>query len=306
MHFSIDFLRTFISLAEERSFSIAAKKLHKSQSSVSSQITLLEDQCGTKLVDRSRRPLRLTQAGVLFLNFAKEVIHRTQQLSASVAELKGEIAGEIKIGAITSMATFLLPSIVQDILEKFKTLRVIISAQNVSQLCEAVRRGEIDLAIVLSDLEPSQLSAHILGVESLCFVVAPSHELARAQRITSKKLRKSPFVVGQESSSYTEMLDRLLKKRGFSEYKVAARISTFEGMKEITRTGIGISILPKYTVDRELRNKTLVAVHVKGLELYANIYLVENARHVETPTLMAVKNLIIDHITARVSRHVRS
>lgn len=169
MHFSSDFLRTFIKVAEERSFSVAAKKLHKSQSSVSSQITLLEDQCGTRLFDRSPRPLRLTQAGVLLLNFAKEVMQRTRQLSASLTELKGGIAGEVKIGSITSIATFLLPPIVRAILDNFKNLRVTISAQNVSQLCESVRKGEIDLAIVLSDQKPSGLSVQVLRTESFLF-----------------------------------------------------------------------------------------------------------------------------------------
>ena len=191
MHFSSDSLQTFVAVAEERSFSLAAKKLHKSQSSVSSQVNLLEEQCGTKFFDRSPRPLRLTQAGVLLLTFAKDVMYRAQALSASLAELKEGVAGEVKIGAITSIATALLPSIVRGILDRFKNLRITVSAQNVSQLCESVRRGEIDFAILLSDQEPSGVSARVLRTESLFFVVAPDH-VSASQRQLRMESAKHP------------------------------------------------------------------------------------------------------------------
>ena len=95
-----------------------------------------------------------------------------------MTELKEGIAGEVRIGAITSIATLLLPSLVRAILDNFKNLRVTISAQNVSQLCESVRTGELDLAIILSDQEPSGLSASVLRTELFYFVVAPGHSAA--------------------------------------------------------------------------------------------------------------------------------
>jgi DNA-binding transcriptional LysR family regulator len=309
MHFSSDSLQTFIKVAEERSFSVAAKKLHKSQSSVSSQVTLLEDQCGMKLFHRSPRPLRLTQAGLLLLDFAKEVANRTQELSASLTDLKEGIAGEVRIGAITSITTFLLPSLVRTILHNFKNLRVTISAQNVSQLCESVRTGELDLAIILSDQEPGGLSASVLRTETFYCVVAPDHAAAGTTQLGVKMLGNYPLIMGQESSSYTQMLTRLLRKKGVSRYEVAARISTLEGMKEITRTGIGIGILPEYIVERDIRRKTLTRLRLKGGELHANIYLVENVRSVETATLVAVKNLIVTSMTrsarSRLSHEIR-
>lgn len=136
-------------------------------------------------------------------------------------------------------------------------------------------------------------------------MVAPDHFLAHKRQISPKRLQNTPFVVGQEGSSYAEMLNRMLQKKGFSEYEVAARISTLEGMKEITRTGIGIGILPEYIVEREIRNKILTPIHIKGLDLYANIYLVENARLMATPTVIMVRNLIISHMT-RSPRSVTS
>jgi DNA-binding transcriptional LysR family regulator len=300
MHFSSDSLNTFIKVAEERSFSVAAKKLHKSQSSVSSQVTLLEDQCGMKLLQRSPRPLRLTQAGILLLNFAKEVATRTQELSGSLTELKEGIAGEVRIGAITSIATFLLPSLVRAILDSFKNLRITISAQNVRQLCDSVRTGELDLAIVLSDQEPSGVCASVLRTEPFYFVVAPDHPAADKAQMSLKTLRNCPLIMGQESSSYTQMLNRMLRKKGVSRYEVAARISTLEGMREITRTGIGIGVLPHYVVEGDIRRKALTRLRIKGVDLHANIYLVENARSVETPTLAAVKNLMITCMTRSV------
>jgi DNA-binding transcriptional LysR family regulator len=253
-----------------------------------------------KLLQRSPRPLRLTQAGILLLNFAKEVATRTQELSGSLTELKEGIAGEVRIGAITSIATFLLPSLVRAILDSFKNLRITISAQNVRQLCDSVRTGELDLAIVLSDQEPSGVCASVLRTEPFYFVVAPDHPAADKAQMSLKTLRNCPLIMGQESSSYTQMLNRMLRKKGVSRYEVAARISTLEGMREITRTGIGIGVLPHYVVEGDIRRKALTRLRIKGVDLHANIYLVENARSVETPTLAAVKNLMITCMTRSV------
>jgi DNA-binding transcriptional LysR family regulator len=122
--------------------------------------------------------------------------------------------------------------------------------------------------------------------------------------ILRKILRNSPLIIGQESSSYTQMLNRMLRKKGLSRYEVVARISTLEGMKEITRTGIGIGILPQYIVEGDIRRNTLTRLHVKSGELRANIYLVENTRSVETPTLSAVKNLLMTYMTRSSSPEV--
>src|SRR5688572_13537603 len=106
MKFSDDLLRTFLAIYEEKNFSGAAETLHKSQPAVSIQIATLEKQIGLKLFNRSERPLRLTEAGSIFLQFAREVTNKANEVDRSLRELAIGTAGEVKIGASTSVGAY--------------------------------------------------------------------------------------------------------------------------------------------------------------------------------------------------------
>src|SRR5215471_21742597 len=99
MDLSTDFLRTFIAVCECKSFSLAAARVHKSQGAISTQIAKLEEQAGSKFIDRSQRQFKLTKEGKLFLNFARDVVARTDAAQRSLAALKSRNLEEVRLGA---------------------------------------------------------------------------------------------------------------------------------------------------------------------------------------------------------------
>ena len=298
MEYSRDSLRAFLGVCEERSFTKAAKRLRLSQSTLSTKIALLEEQAGLKFFERSPRPLQLTEAGRVFLNFAREVNNRTEDLERLFVDLVGGIGGEVRIGAVSGIASYVLPIIVKNIREKYQKVRVTILAETVYRLWESVRQGEVDVAVILADRHPTDLVAKHLRNEKLHFVASPDHPLLRNRSVLVEQLGSTPLVMGLKGGAYTQMLEGMFEKQGLSEYTVVARISSFEGMKEITRAGIGVSILPGFTIRSELKEKLLVRMTVKGIDLSASFMLVERRRHAETPTITAVKQMIEKHILA--------
>ena len=103
MNIDVDRLATFIQLAQEGSFTASGKSLRKSQSAVSLQIAGLERQFGLQLIDRSTRPIKLTEAGQLFLQFSEQIVNQTTDLERTMSELARGASGEVKIGATTSV-----------------------------------------------------------------------------------------------------------------------------------------------------------------------------------------------------------
>ena len=103
MDVTTDFLRTFIAVCECKSFSLATARVHKSQPAISTQIAKLEEQSGSKLIDRSQRQFRLTKEGELFLNFAHEVVAKTDAVQPSLTALKMGNTAEVRIGAPPGM-----------------------------------------------------------------------------------------------------------------------------------------------------------------------------------------------------------
>jgi DNA-binding transcriptional LysR family regulator len=295
MDFSTTLLRTFIEVARRGSFTLAAGSVHRTQAAVSTQMQVLEDGIGLKLIDRSERPLRLTEAGHLFLQFAEETVNKAETLAIFLKELAGGVAGQVRIGASLSVGAYLLPRLLGKILKKYPKLQLDVFTQNREIVCDAVAESRVDFGIVLSDEPPQNLQSTPLRDEPFYIVAAANHFLLRKRKATVQRLEKTPFIVGM-SNDYTQMADRMLRSLGVVRYPVGFRISNFEGRKECVRAGVGVTVLPKFTVADEFRKNTLASVKVKGITLSASILLIENPRHLSSPSVRFVKELIANGI----------
>jgi DNA-binding transcriptional LysR family regulator len=292
MKFSSATLACFVQVCQHRGFSQAAEKLGKSQSAISTQVAQLEKEVGIQLIDRSNRPLLLTEAGQLFLDFARDVLNKSESFERYLSEFSSGIAGEVRVGASTSVGTHILPGIISDVLRRFPNLKISLLTQARSLVFESVRRGDVDFGLVLSYRRPEGLAVQTLKREPLWFFISPKHALAKRRSIKLADLHKVPFVVGPKGTEYTEMISRVLSNHDLSAYQVTARISNFDGLKELVRAGHGIGLLPRFVVRREIREGHLDQVKVRGFNATADIMRVESFQHLSTPTITRIKEMI--------------
>jgi LysR family transcriptional regulator, transcriptional activator of the cysJI operon len=292
MNIDVDNLRTFISLAEEGSFTTSGKSLRKSQSAISLQIAGLERQFGLRLIDRSTRPIKLTEAGRLFLQFSVQIVNQTADLERTMSELAGGILGEVRIGATTSVGAYLLPPIARQLIEAFPKLSITIMSLPQTSVLTAVRTSEVDFAFVLSDKVPDDLEVTTLKKEPLWFVTSPGNAILKNLPLTMTDLRSVPFILGLKGNQYTGMMESILEERRFPKVPIAMRIGNYEGIKQAVCAGIGVAILPQFTVQNEIRNQTLVRIHIKGVNLDAKIMLVERTQALQRPTTASAKSFL--------------
>jgi len=293
---SIDHLRAFIAVLEESGFSNAAVKLHLSQSAVSMQVRLLEERIGATLLDRSKRPPRLTEVGRTVLEFGKQLVSTTGDLERYLQEFSSGFSGEVRVGAISSISAYLLVPIVFQLLRNSPNLKISIVAQSRSLLYDAVRHSGIDFAIVLSDEKPEDLAVDVIRREQLCFAVSSKHFLRSKKPVLVKDLKTAPFVHSLEGREYTKMVDRLLARVGLRDVKVAMRVSNWESIQEAARAGVGIAVLPKFVIERlrKQRGTKIYELPVQGVNSHADIMLVENPhRHFVSPSVTLVKNTFV-------------
>jgi len=295
MEFSLALLRSFLEVSRRGSFTLAATSLHITQAAISTQIHVLEESIGLMLIDRSERPLKLTEAGQIFLQFAEETLNKAEGLSNFFRELAGGVAGEVRIGAGLSVGTYVLPKIIGSILRTHPKLKMNLFTQNRETVCAAVAQSPLDFGIVLSDEAPRELQITPLPSELFCLVAGRNHPFVKKGSVSVEELKTTPFVVGM-STGYTEMVDRLLRLNGLTNYPIGFRISNFEGRKECVRAGVGVTILPEFTVADEIRKKTLARIKLKGIQLSGRIMLIENRRNLTSPTVQLVKQLIVSNI----------
>ncbi len=298
---SIDHLRAFIAVFEEKGFSNAAARLHLSQSAVSMQVRLLEERIGAILFDRSKRPPQLTQVGRTVLEFGKQLVSTTGDLERYLQEFSSGISGDVRVGAISSISAYLLVPIVFQLLRNSPNLKLSILTQSRSLIYDAVRHSAIDFAIVLSDEKPRNLAVNVLRRERLCFAISSKHFLRSKRVVTIKDLRTARFVHSLEGREYTKMVERLLERAGLKDVKVAMRVSNWESIQEAARAGVGIAVLPKFVIerDRTQRGRKIYELPVQGVTSHADIMLVENPdRHFVSPSVILVKNAIVSGLTA--------
>jgi DNA-binding transcriptional LysR family regulator len=298
MELSTDLVRTFVAVSELGGFSKAAKKLYKSQAAVTVQISGLEERAGLKFFDRSERPAKLTEAGRIFFNFSLGFLNRLEELDRLMKELASGVMGDIKIAAVPSVGTYLLPQLLAEILKNSAKLKITMSVQRRRQVCESVQRADDDFGIILTDKPPIGLVSKPLRKEPLCFIVSRGHPLAKKKIVSLKDLRGAPFIVEAKGSESDGMINRMLAKNGISDFFVRLAVNSYEATKEAVRAGLGVAVLPQFTVKADLRD-TLCTLNVAKIRLDGTIMLIQRNQQLHSPAVTAVKNFLVANISGQ-------
>jgi DNA-binding transcriptional LysR family regulator len=293
MDVSTDYLKTFVAVSECKSFSLAASRVHKSQGAISTQIAKLEEQARIQLIDRSQRNFKLTEAGEMFLVFARETLARADEIGKLFEELHSGIKGEVKIGATRSVGIYVLPEIMSTITHEFPRLKLSLFTQSRVPTYEQLKKGELDLAVVLSNTSPEGLVTKPLRSEPLCFVVSPRHPLAAKRTVSLKELNSTPFAIGIKGNEFSDMVDNILQRKGIPKPTNGFTISNLQGRKEAARAGVGVAILPSFAVRNEIRDGSLKKLLVRGVQLDDTyLMLVEPARQSANPSVELIKSIL--------------
>ena len=180
-------LNVFLTVARERSFSVAAEQLFRTQPAVSLAVQRLESAVDEKLLDRSGRQLVLTDAGELVLEYALRFENLSRELEHALAELRDKTAGKLAIGANESTTLYLLKHIHQ-FRGLYPKVKVEIRRSLSSRLPAAIIRGDLELGAISYEPNDERLSSSVIYVDRLCFVVSPGHRLAKREKASIREL----------------------------------------------------------------------------------------------------------------------
>jgi DNA-binding transcriptional LysR family regulator len=303
MDVSTDFLRTFIAVCEYKSFSRATARVHKSQAAISTQIAKLEEHAGSKFIDRSQRQFRLTKEGELFLNFAHEMVAKTDAAQQSLQALHNGLEEEVRIGTTRSVGIYILPDVISSIAKNSPDLKISLLTQGRTLTYERLQQGAVDVAVVLADTVPRGFFATPLRSEPLCFVISPKHPLARKNTMSREELKTLPFISGIKGNDFSDMIDEVFQKEGIPRPTGDITINNLRVRKEAVRAGVGVTVLPSFTVRREVQSKTLKVLTIEGRHvLDTQLMIVELRRRSPNANVELVKKAL-EEMLAVGSRH---
>ena len=255
-------LRVFHAVAKHLSFTKAADALCMTQPAVTFQVRQLEEQYNTRLFDRANGRISLTPAGVLALDYAERILALSGELGTRLKEISGQEVGPLLIGASTTIAEFLLPTILGEYKARHPGIVPQLSVANSEAVQARVAERSLDLGFIEGD---SHLPTHVTDVccdDELQVVCAPSHPLARCSSVPPKLLTEHAYV-GRESGSGTrEVIDHYLQRAGLSldALQLVMEAGSPEALKGLVASGLGFTIMSRATAEKEVRLRELVRI----------------------------------------------
>jgi LysR family transcriptional regulator, hydrogen peroxide-inducible genes activator len=236
-------LEYLVAVAEEGGFTKAAERLLAAQPSLSQQIKKLEKEVGQPLFDRLPRGVALTEAGQRLLEHARRVLRELTDARQRVREVGDRVTGSLTVGAIPTIAPFLLPRAVRAFRRRWPEVKLSLAEDVTSRLLEAVGRGELDLAVVSTAPDAGTVHVERIGSEPLYLLVPAVHPLARRKKVRWSDLADEPFLVLHDMHCLTGQVLQSCQPHGV-KLAVAARGAQLATLAAMVSAGLGVTMVP--------------------------------------------------------------
>src|SRR5258708_2064027 len=203
-------LRYFVAVAEEGSFSNGAERKVVTQSSLSQQIHKLEEELNQQLFDRLPRSVVLTEAGRTLLRYARQILSGIAEARQAVIALEHEVAGKLSVGAIPSIALYVLPRLIGSFQRSYPKVTFELFEDTSDKLAQQLEDGTLDLVIASGSDEIPNLARHSLAREPLLMLLPEKHWLARRKSIRWSELASEKFLLLHKQHSLSIQVRQLL------------------------------------------------------------------------------------------------
>ncbi len=244
-----ELLRAFLDAAESGSLSRAARNLGISQPSLSARIQRLEQHLGAPLFTRHARGVRLTEVGEVLVPRARQLLQDVGAAEAAVRREQVATERMLAVGAIPTIAPYLLPSALQRLRASQPGVRVTLREAVSAVLVQQLHDGALDVVIAALPYAFGSLDTEVLGVDALTVAVPHTHPAVRAGRITLAQLRESPAITLDPAHCLGEQVEGFCASRALSP-SVVCRSAQLTTVLELVGSGAGVSIVPAMAAAR--------------------------------------------------------
>lgn len=278
-------LRTFQTVARLMSFNRAAEILNYSQSAISSQISLLEQELGVKLFNRLGNRICLTEEGRMLVGYSQKLLDIEQETLSKVSG-KEEPQGSISIRIPQSIATYLFPSVLSKFQARYPKVGFDVGTCAYEALIQETKTGITDLAFLLADSIPfPELKTEVLGFERLVLVASPDHPLSALSSMQISDLAGQTILLPKHDCSYKMTFQQALAE-GKAEPARFIELNSIEAIKQCVFKGIGVAMFPLMAIREELAQQTMTILPWPEDPLETGILMIWHKDKWLSPVLM--------------------
>src|SRR5262245_4230074 len=293
-------LGTFAEAAERGSFTAAARHLGLSQAAVSQRIQALERLLRTALFRREGGKVTLTEVGRRLHGHARPILDLTAQAWVDVTGAREPVRGELILAASSVPGQHILPRTLATFRRLRPTVRVCVSVSDTDAVLREVEQGKAHLGLVGGRGGSPHLAFRRFACDELVLVVPRGHPWWRKKRVTVEELVAQPLIQRERGSGSRRCLERSLERVGITEsgLNVVLELGSSEAIKEAVLEGLGVAVLSRRVVQKEVRAGQFKALTVDGLTLDRDIFIVQDGRR----ALPASAQLFLDLVKPEPER----
>ncbi len=272
-------LKVFRIVAGQSSFRKASEILNITQPAVSQQVHALEEELGIKLFDRSGSRVSLTSAGMALLRYAERAAALAAEAEAELAAMQGETVGELRLGASTTVAQYILPRMLARFRRYHPRVSISVISGNTEWVVEALLGGEIMAGVIEGPASSRELHKLKLLDDRMALIVPGGHAWARREGIALDELPQIPLLMRERGSGSRRVVEAALRRAGvrMSQLQVEMELDTTGAILAGVEAGLGAGFVSLVAMKKEMRMGTVKALPVEGLEMVRPITLIRRA-----------------------------
>jgi len=257
-------LKIFHTVARLLNFTKAAEELHMTQPAVTFQIRQLEEQFNTRLFDRTHNKVTLTDVGKQVYSYSERILKLYEEMTRNITEMTGDVSGSVTLGASTTIAEYMLPLLIGEFKNKFPEVMINLRESNTEDIVSMVENNDIDLGIVEGSVNNKNLVVEECKMDHLVVIMPNDHMLASEKRLRVEDFVSYPFISREHGSGTQEVITNYVEKHGNGEdLNICFELSSPEAIKGAVEAGMGLSIVSRATIIKELKLGTLTAVELR-------------------------------------------
>lgn len=260
-------LKAFLAIADARTFTAAAQRIHYTQAALSMQIKQLEKEVGLPLFLRMPRRVVLTEAGERLLERAHLILREHDAALAELAELAGAEHGRLRVGSASGMVSAdALPAILKMLRKGHAHAEVSVRSGTSEELVKKILAGELDLAFVSLPVQARNIETELLSQDQLVAIASPRHPLAKQRVVSAFALAGEKLILGERGGNTRRLIDEFFAEAGLKP-TVTMELSRQAAIKNMVAAGMGVGIVPLSTARGDVERGRLVRWWIEGARI---------------------------------------
>lgn len=260
-------LKAFLAIADARTFTAAALRIHYTQAALSMQIKQLEREVGVPLFTRMPRRVVLTEAGERLLARAQHILREHDAALAELAELAGAKHGRLRVGSASGMVSAdSLPAILKKLKKAHTHVEVSVTSGTSEELVKKILAGEIDAAFISLPVQARNVETELLSQDQLVAIASPRHALAGQRVVSAFVLAGEKLILGERGGNTRRLIDEFFAEAGLKP-TVAMELSRQAAIRNMVAADMGVGIVPLSVVREEVERGRLVRWWIEGARI---------------------------------------